>query len=157
RSMSEILRLIAMLTTAIGFAAIALLSQHQDRRDESLKLAPIMPADHATQGQAPNSLEGIWLSDGYGLLLEIKRDRIRAHQITSISCLPAWTAVRQPEPGKAGEAAFRIEGRKATAILVTSGPSPDVKHFRIPESAAWIIVFRRTAGLPEICKKAAED
>jgi hypothetical protein len=66
--------------------------------------------------------------------------------------------VRQLEPGKGGEAAFRIEGKvAASTILVTPGPSPDNKHFRIPQSAASTILFRRIRSLPEICSKPADD
>src|SRR5262245_54210055 len=37
-------------------------------------------------------LDGWWVSDGYGLVLEITGERIKASQITAISCLPDWTA-----------------------------------------------------------------
>jgi hypothetical protein len=138
--MSVTCRFLAVLTTAIGLGANAWLS----------------PEGSIVEGSGPDSLEGIWLSDGYGLLLKIDANRIRARQITSISCVPAWTAFRQLEPKKGAEVVFRMEGNGPT-ILVTPGSSPDVKHFRIPQSAASTIVFRRTGSLPEICSKAAED
>jgi hypothetical protein len=149
--MNHSFRFLATLTTAIGLGLICPFSFEANRLAEPSIAAPVCDAN-------PSSLDGIWLSDGYGLLLEIDADRIRAHQITSISCLPAWTAVRQPDGGKAAEAVFHMEGKGAAPkILVTTGPSPDVKHFRIPESAASTVVFRRTSGVPEVCNKAALD
>src|SRR5262249_17532147 len=108
--MSYILRFAVILTTAIGIGAIASSLSHVQRPYYSYTPAPnedessSSRSNYSTEGrllelQTSNSLEGIWHSDGYGLLLEIDANRIRASQITSINCLPAWTAVRQLGPG----------------------------------------------------------
>ena len=40
------------------------------------------------------SLDGFRLADGYGLLVEIDGAKMSTSQITSISCVPWWTAKR---------------------------------------------------------------
>ena len=40
----------------------------------------------AANSASADSLDGWWISDGYGTLLEIKGDQIKASQITAMSC-----------------------------------------------------------------------
>jgi hypothetical protein len=42
---------------------------------------------------------GLWISDGYGLLVEVTNDKLRTFQLTSISCLPGWSAQRNNRGG----------------------------------------------------------
>src|SRR5450755_1515189 len=51
--------------------------------------------------QAQTSFDGLWRSDGYGMLLEFSGDNLSAAELTSISCIPSWTARRISTP--AGE------------------------------------------------------
>src|SRR5262245_392103 len=67
-------------------------------------------------------LDGWWVSDGYGLVLEIKGERIKALQITAISCLPDWTAKRQDKTSEGAEAVFVITPASGK-ILVKPGSS----------------------------------
>jgi hypothetical protein len=101
-----------------------------------------------------DSLDGWWVSDGYGTLLEIKGDRIRASEITAVSCLPDWTARRLGE-SEGAEAAFRVDQAPMT-LLVTPGGSADRKFFGF-KWAASRVGFRRVPGRPAVCDKATED
>jgi hypothetical protein len=107
--------------------------------------------------EGADALDGFWQSGGYGLLLEIRGPRLQAFQTTAVSCLPSWTAVRQPGTTERGEVAFRMEGQGTLRVLVTSGTAPDRKHFRIPESAASTVGFRRLDRRPDVCSRKAED
>jgi len=40
---------------------------------------------------AAKPLEGVWLSDGYGLLVEFDAAGLRTYELTSISCIPSRT------------------------------------------------------------------
>jgi hypothetical protein len=98
-----------------------------------------------------DSLEGWWLSDGYGTLLEIRGDRIKASQVTAVSCLPDWTAKRQAQTPDGAEAAFVRDG-EPVKILVTPGRSADHKFFGF-QWAASRIGFRRIQEPPAVCGK----
>ena len=95
-----------------------------------------------------DSLDGIWVSNGYGLLAEIKGDQVKAFEITAASCVPAWTAKRQPQETGGAEAVLRVD-RQPVTILVTPGNTPDVKFFG-SQGAASRIEFRRVAKRPEV-------
>jgi hypothetical protein len=44
------------------------------------------------------SLDGYWLSDGYGYLAEIRGDEIKLQEITPVSCIPSGILMLQAEP-----------------------------------------------------------
>jgi hypothetical protein len=98
-----------------------------------------------------DSLEGWWLSDGYGTLLEIRGDRIKASQVTAVSCLPDWTAKRQAGHIDGAEAVFVRDG-EPVKFLVTPGRSADHKFFGYPWAASRI-GFHRVKQPPAVCGK----
>jgi C-terminal processing protease CtpA/Prc len=99
------------------------------------------------QGQ-PASLEGFWLSDGYGYLLEIDAKRMQAFEVTAISCLPAWTAVRVPGPVDGAPAVFKLAGGSAR-VEISTGPSPGTVYVARPAAASKIVCWRLD-GRPKI-------
>jgi hypothetical protein len=107
--------------------------------------------------ETKDALNGLWQSDGYGLLFEIDGNQLKAFQTTTISCLPAWTAKRQVPVAGNAEPAFLIGTGEGPRILVVAGPSADWKNFRIPESAASYVRFRRLANRPDICARSADN
>ena len=80
---------------AITFAAAAL----------SLRL----PFAGAQTQPAPQSLDGLWLCDGYGDFLEFQRDSLRGYEITTLSCIASDTASRKTAPGPANEIVFAAD------------------------------------------------
>jgi len=92
------------------------------------------------------SEKGLWLSEGYGLLLEITDDDMSTFQLTSISCIPGWRAKREQKlhPGNVsvfiGNATFRL----------SNGPSADVNRLHVDGTVSDIILHR-TAELPKTC------
>src|SRR5712691_931958 len=102
----------------------------------ALILCTIFQAVFAAAQHKPE--KGLWLSDGYGLLLEINNDEIRAFQLTSISCIPGWRAKREQKlrPGNVivfiGNATFRV----------SDGPSADVKRLHVDGTVSDIVLHR---------------
>ncbi len=103
---------------------------------------------------AADKLDGWWLSDGYGLALKIEGDQANVSEITSISCLPAFTATRQATTADGTEATFSIAPE--LVFEVRPGKSADDKFFG-GKGAASSIGFHRVAGPPEVCDRAVND
>src|SRR5215470_8435269 len=53
----------------------------------------ILPPSHPAE-----DLDGLWLSDGYGLLAEIKAGQLQLFEITPLSCIASDTLVLKAEP-----------------------------------------------------------
>lgn len=83
------------------------------------------------------SVNGLWQSDGYGLLVEIADAKMSVSQITSISCLPWWTAKRS-DAGRNGEILFNagfadihfVQGRSSDVLLMRQGASISTMSLR---------------------------
>ncbi|MEX0678768.1 MAG: S41 family peptidase [Pirellulales bacterium] len=101
-----------------------------------------------------DSLDGSWVSDGYGMLLEIHGDEIKGSQTTAISCLPSFTAKRQAMTSEGAEAVFAIA--PGQIFLVKPGDSADHK-FMLSKGAASSIGFRRVGESPAACSQPAVD
>src|SRR5581483_11228489 len=108
----------------------------------------VLPLVKAT-GAAAQSLDGYWLSDGYGLLAEIKGGEIKLFEITSLSCIASDTLKLKAEPADSRGMRF-VSGDDA--IFLTPGPSPNTEWFHDPGAASKIL-FRRTATRPEVCTR----
>jgi hypothetical protein len=90
---------------------------------------------------APERLDGLWLSDGYGLLAEIKAGRLQLFEVTPISCIPSDTLALRAAPP---------DPRSAP------GASSDSEWFRSPGAASGIL-FNRVAAKPESCGRSTPD
>src|SRR6266496_3939490 len=93
------------------------------------------------------SLDGLWQSDGYGLLVEIRGGKMSVSQITSISCLPWWTAKRSDSSGNKSEIAFK---RGDAVIRLTPGSSSDTLLMRESVSISSM-ELRRVNDRPKNC------
>jgi len=103
----------------------------------------------AQQGAAPAN--GLWLSDGYGLLLEVSDQGLQSYELTSVSCIAGWSAKRDPGSGGrelvfTGNDVFRL----------SDGPSADVRRLHLDGTAADIFLHR-TSQRPEACIHAPEN
>src|SRR5262245_5041190 len=107
------------------------------------KLADTMswPDQKETNIKDLKPLDGIWLSDGYGMKLEIKGGKSQASEITSISCIPDWTGQRQAEAADGAEAVF-LMSEAPVKILVSPGSSADHKFFRFKGTASSVGIRR---------------
>jgi hypothetical protein len=100
-----------------------------------------------------DSLDGWWVSDGYGIVLEINGNRIQASQVTAVSCLPDWTAERQAGASDGAEAVFLV-ANEPLKIFVYPGSSADHKFFLF-QGAASHVGFRRVPQRPAVYEKPA--
>jgi peptidase S41-like protein len=98
--------------------------------------------------------QGSWTSDGYGLLLEVARDTLRAYEVTSVSCIPSFTATAVSAPAGA-LGAYRFTGAPVTVLLLPDqGPDRARYHFN---GAASDVIIHRAAQKPAVCDRATAN
>jgi hypothetical protein len=102
-----------------------------------------------------DSLDGWWLSEGYGSVLEIKDGKVQAFQVTAISCVPDWKATRLEKASEGAEAVLALTPG-AGKIYVRPGTSPDHKFFG-SKWAASSVGYRRVPERPGVCEKPTEN
>ena len=113
----------------------------------------LLPLSARAQAQrATESLEGLWLTDGYGELIEIQGDGLRSYEITLLSCMPAAKATRT-ESSTVHEIVFA--GEDGT-LRISPGPSPDTRWLHEDGSVSNILM-RRTPSRPEVCVQPPAD
>lgn len=98
--------------------------------------------------EAP-SLDGYWLSDGYGMLAEIKGDEIKLFEITPLSCILSDTFKLQAAPPDPRGTRFV---KDSEVLFLSPGPSPKTEWFH-GLGAASKILFRRAPARPEACSR----
>ena len=96
------------------------------------------------------SLDGYWLSDGYGYLAEIKGDEIKLQEITPLSCILSDTLTLQAEP--VDPRGTRFVSKESDILFVSPGPSPDSAWFHVPGAASKVL-FRRVRTRSEACTR----
>src|ERR1051326_7008970 len=99
------------------------------------------------------SLDGLWLTDGYGELVEIKGNELRVYEIATLSCLPSEKASRKIEAGTADEIVFASDDN---TFRIASGPSQDTLWFHV-DGAISNILLRRTTSQPKPCGQPLAD
>jgi len=96
--------------------------------------------------------EGLWLSDGYGLLIEISKDGLQAFELTSISCIPGWNAKRAQNSSGVGESVFVGND----TFRLSDGRSRDVKRLHLEGTASDMILHRASAR-PATCSQKPDN
>jgi hypothetical protein len=97
----------------------------------------------ALHAQPKEGLDGLWRSDGYGLLLYFSGDHLTASEVTSISCIASWKAERK-EPG--------VYSGDHGVISFLGDKSPRVIRMHL-EGTVSNILFRRITSPPKACSK----
>src|SRR5215472_7519455 len=106
----------------------------------------LFPLSAGAQVQrATESFDGLWLTDGYGELIEVQGDNLRAYEITALSCMPAAKATRRTEASN--EIVFA--GEDGT-LRISPGPFADTRWLHEDGGVANILI-RRTGSRPELC------
>jgi Peptidase family S41/Tricorn protease C1 domain len=112
------------------------------------------PASARAQSRpSAQSLHGLWLTDGYGELVEFHGDELRSFEITKLSCIWAGTATRKSDAGTDNEVEF-AEG--SDVHRVTPGSSPDTRWLH-DEGSVSSILLRRYGSRPEVCSRTQAD
>jgi Peptidase family S41/Tricorn protease C1 domain len=102
---------------------------------------------------SPQSLDGLWLSDGYGDFLEFQGDSLRGYEITTLSCIASDTATRKTAPGPANEIVFAADD---DMFRIFPGTSADTRWFHEDWSVSNVML-RRTSSRPEPCRRPLPD
>lgn len=108
----------------------------------------VLPLVKAPAAEA-QSLDGYWLSDGYGYLAEIKGDEIKLFEITPLSCILSDTFKLQTAPPDPRGTRFV---KDSDVIFLSQGPSPNTEWFHALGAASKML-FRRAPVRPEVCSR----
>ncbi len=99
--------------------------------------------------QQPSTLDGVWMTEGYGLALRIHRDSMQAFELTAISCIPSFSAHRVRTDPQA--IVFQADS-DPTTFRVLPGAAADARRFH-EDGAASDKIIRRIASLPTVCAR----
>jgi len=99
------------------------------------------------------SLDGRWLTDGYGELFEFNGNDLRVYEITKLSCIPSQKASRKTEAGSAGEIVFAADD---DTFRIFPGPSRGTLWLHV-DGAVQNILLRRTNSQPKPCRQPLAD
>jgi hypothetical protein len=66
--------------------------------------------------QQPSPAVGLWQTEGYGLVFDVRQDSVIGYEITKVSCIPTTRAVTKPAPPAGALGAFgQAERRSRTS------------------------------------------
>jgi hypothetical protein len=97
--------------------------------------------------------KGTWLSEGYGLLIELDTSGLRMYQLTAISCIAARTGEKVESLSSESTTVF-ISGHETLRIIKTSNPNILRLH---SDGTASDILLQRTPKPPEICGRSTAN
>jgi hypothetical protein len=97
----------------------------------------------------PQSLDGVWLSQGYGSVFEINGHALREFEITKTTCVQGFTAQRQAGIVAGREATFR--SKDDGTFFVRTGGTADHRFLHREDSVPDIRIDR-TARIPAVCE-----
>src|SRR5688500_10834255 len=104
----------------------------------------------AAQAQRPASAVGLWATDGYGLVFDVRADSVMTFEVTKVSCLPDLSAPTTTPPAGA-LAAFTMPGAPVT-FTILPGKTPSDARVHVPFAASDMIM-RRIDRKPTVCDK----
>ena len=100
------------------------------------------------------SLDGLWRSQGYGDVLDIKGQEVRTYEVTNTTCVASGTLTLDPAAAPGREATFRTPG--GGVLFVRSGGSADHKIAH-SEGSASDVRIDRIPRLPDACARPTEN
>ena len=102
----------------------------------------------------PQSLDGVWQSQGYGNVYEIRGSTLKAFEVTTRTCVPGFTAklLTIAIPGR--EATFKERG--GDQFFIGSGSDSDHKTLNHPDGLSKIRIDR-LPRMPAVCGPPTEN
>jgi hypothetical protein len=94
------------------------------------------------------SVDGVWRSRGYGDVFEIHGPTVKTYEVTSTTCVPGFTAQRDPATVAGREATFTHDGNEV--FFIRSGGKRDHKLLH-NEGSASDVRLDRLPHLPAVC------
>jgi hypothetical protein len=114
----------------------------------------LLPRFARAQNQTTTlSLDGLWLTDGYGEFVEFKGNDLLVYEVTKLSCILSEKASRKTETGTADEIVFAADD---DTFRIVPGPSQDTLWFHV-DGAISNILLRRTTSQPKPCGQPLAD
>ncbi len=98
--------------------------------------------------QSP-SLDGVWRSQGYGYVFEIKGPELTAFEVTATTCVPGLTARRTATAVQGREGTF--ETKDGDVFFIRAGGGKDHKLLHAEGTASDVRIDRLPA-LPAVCE-----
>jgi len=108
----------------------------------------------AVASSSAQSLDGVWRSQGYGYLFQIRGDAWKAFEVTSMTCVAGFTARRAANAASDREAAFRMTD--GGTFFVRTGGTGDHKLLHFDGSASDVRIDR-LPQLPVVCDRPAAN
>ena len=93
------------------------------------------------------NLDGAWRSEGYGYVFEIQGNIMQAFEVTATTCVPGFSARRDPTRVADREATF---GNEDDVYFVRTGGTADYRRLH-NDGAASDIRIRRLPHKPAVC------
>src|SRR2546422_819044 len=94
-------------------------------------------------------LQGSWLSDGYGLLVELNPGELHLYELTAMSCIPSRTARVSDNATGAFNVVF-ASGNARIRITRTDDVNTLSMH---TDGAASDIILHRVSRRPDACNR----
>ncbi len=101
-----------------------------------------------------SSLDGVWRSQGYGDVLEIKGPMLKSFEVTATTCVPDGTAHRDDAPIAGREATFITP--QGSVFFIRSGGADDHRLLH-NEGSASDVRIDRIPSLPGVCDHPTPD
>ena len=105
--------------------------------------------------QQPSSAIGLWQTEGYGLVFDVRPDSVIGYEITKVSCIPTTRAVTKPTPPTGALAAFGQAGTPVTYAILP-GKTPSDARIHLAYAASDMIVHRIDRK-PAVCDAPTPD
>ncbi len=101
-----------------------------------------------------SSLDGIWRSQGYAYIFEIKGKALKAYEVTTTTCVVGFTAQLQTSVAAGREVTFKSKDEGVS--FVRTGGNHDHKAMH-QEGAVPDIRIDRIESLPPVCRHPTAD
>src|SRR5262249_32203355 len=111
-------------------------------------------SDDRPGAQAPAKLSGLWRTEGYGYLIQVVGDSLKAFEVTDLSCIPAFRA-HQIERDES-HVVFQREDYPLTFEFIGVKGSADQGRIHYDVTASDMIV-QRVDSFPAICDRTTAD
>ncbi len=93
-------------------------------------------------------LDGVWRSQGWGLICQVRNSDWQTYAVTRTTCVAASTAKRLTKPDPENEPTLR--GRDGSLFSIVRAGDSDHKRITTPTGLTNIVI-ERIAALPKVC------
>jgi len=117
-------------------------------------LALVVGISTSSHAQRPTSPIGLWASEGYGLVLDVRADTVATFEVTKVSCVPDLRAPTSPPPAGA-LGAFTLTEAPVTFVIM---PGTTATQARLHVAfAASDVIIHRIDRKPAVCDRTTPD